>query len=156
MKKPFKPSPVSLGDKTWPSMAAAARELGLSRQALWNRLHRMPKADALRDAKGREVVFKKRACRFVLVDGHPISTQQCAEHFQVTIDTVYRWIKSGRLATYGTARVCSHCKEPGHRFNTCPALYLRESAPGRALPPREKELRAAGILPKAPPDEDWP
>lgn len=137
-------------------MAAAARELGMTRQALWMRLSRMPKEDALRDEKGRAVVFKKRACRFVVVDGQAMTPEACAKHFQVAIDTVYRWMKSGRLETHGKPRVCSHCKKPGHRFNTCPQLYLRGSARGRALPPGAKGRRAAGILPKGSPDEDWP
>lgn len=155
MSKKFAKHPVSVGGKTWPSIAEAAKELGLTRQALWMRLHRMPPEDALRDEAGRQIVRKRKSCRFVLVDGEPMTVAQCAKRFRVTADTVFGWIRTRRIQTYGEPRRCSHCKQPGHRFNTCPELYLRGTKKGHVRPPGESALRAAGIPPKGPPGEGW-
>lgn len=139
-------------------MAAAARELGMSKQTLWMRLQRMPPEDALRDKEGRRVVFTRKSSRFVIVDGSPITTAQCAKHFGVTIDTVYRWIRTGKLEIYGKRKnvFCAHCGKPDHRFSTCPDLYLKHGGRrARAAPPPDSELRAAGILPKDQVGKDW-
>lgn len=154
MKKSGNPT-IKFGDKEQ-TLSAWAKELDISRQALWNRLQRLPLADALRDRAGRETVYQRENCTWILIDGKAFTVGAAAKHFDVSQNTIRLWVRDKRLELYKNSRVrrCSHCQASTHVLSQCPELHLK---PGKrrlpGAPPSPKELRAAGILPKAPPDE---
>lgn len=155
MKKTANPV-IRHGDKEQ-TLSAWAKELEISRQGLWNRLQRLPVADALRDKAGRQTVYQRENCTWILIDGKAFTVGAAAAHFAVTDDTIRRWVREKRLELYRNGRVrhCSHCQATDHQLNQCPELHLK---PGKrrlpGSPPPRSKLRAAGILPKAPPGED--
>lgn len=143
--------------KEW-TLSALAAELELSRQALWNRIQRLPLADALRDKAGRKAAFQRENCTWILIDGKAFTCAAAAKHFAVTQDTIRRWVREKRLELYKNkrARHCSHCRATDHQLNQCPELHLKRGKrrlPGS--PPPEKERRAAGIPPKGPRASEW-
>jgi len=150
-------NPLIAFDGREQTLSAWAKELDISRQGLWNRLQRLPLADAMRDKAGRRVVFQRDTCTWILIDGKAFTVGAAAAHFAVTDDTIRRWVREKRLELYrgGLVRKCSHCQEPGHVLSQCPELHLK---PGKrrlpGSPPSRSKLRAAGILPKDPPASD--
>lgn len=135
------------------TLSALAKKLGLSRQALWMRIQRMPLADALRDKPGRQAAYQRENCTWILIDGKAFTCERAAEHFDVSTGTIRRWVREKRLELYKNKaeRRCSSCGDTTHRLSSCPEVHLKRGKrrlPGS--PPPEKELRAAGILPRVP------
>lgn len=157
------------------SIAEWARRLGISRQALHQRLQRHTVSDAIRDAEGRKLVESRIKRYFIVIDGIELTTEQVAELFEVSVRQVRRWAKAGLLecrAPRGLKR-CSVCGEEGHYKSSleCPrnadaakrsaaesSLATRKERRGRYAPPSDLDLLALGVqLPPEgddPPDED--
>lgn len=157
------------------SIAEWARHLGISRQALHQRLQRHSVDDAIRDAEGRKLVESRIKRYFIVIDGVELTTEQVAELFEVSVRQVRRWAKAGLLESRAPRgmKKCSVCGGEGHYKSSfeCPKrggkARVRASEkspePGRArprqyAPPSDLDLLALGLrLPSEeddPPDED--
>lgn len=156
------------------SIADWARQLGISRQALHQRLQRHTVDDAIRDAEGRKLVESRIKRYFIVIDGVELTTEQVAELFEVSVRQVRRWAKSGLLESRAPRglRRCRACGAEGHYRSSleCPknsspaakalrreresALAAHTARPKRYAPPSDLDLLALGI--QLPPSEDDP
>lgn len=146
------------------SIAEWARHLGISRQALHQRLQRHTIDDAIRDAEGRKLVESRIKRYFIVIDGVELTTEQVADLFEVSVRQVRRWAKAGLLESRAPRglRKCRACGQEGHYRSSleCPknpaakaspsesgsSPEARKARPKRFAPPTELDLLALGVL----------
>lgn len=145
------------------SIAEWADKLGLTRQALHQRLQRHPVGDAIAGAERRKLIERNSKSYWIVIDGNEYTSRQVADMFEVSMRQVRRWAKAGLLeqrAPRGLKK-CSACHEEGHYKSSRECLkntnfiHAKPDLPsqpegtvqrGRYAPPSDLDLQALGVV----------